>query len=495
MAKDQMCAKFICSLFLFLTALACSTRGQGNQLPPKIVSIFRTDYFYPRDATLTSGALINCTAQNGQIQYEWRKDGEVVKNSQFVLIDNSTGVLRFVKMQEKDYGTYQCFATNNYGTSVSKPFRVKEASLESFPINHNQEVQCKQYAHCKVQCQNKPPCVPDSQCKVRWRIGEGLNAYIEIDNRVAVDRNGDLHFLWTNLNDWKGIPYYCEVSHDQLNRSVVGSRTTLKIEEVPMAAETEPFFVFKEDGKTLEGGKGVLRCMFSGYPVPDIEWSSPGQTIIKNTPGIYEISDFGRELTILQSSLEYEGLYKCKGKAKTESLPQNVFLNVTSAPFLIGDNQMRDTNVTEGNNTIFHCEVKSLSKELPPTRPMWKKNGVDLKIDEEKYILTKNNQVLTVTNVQTSDAGVYQCMSENSEGVLLKEAILKVIGVTETTSTTVIILVVLFIIIVAVATPITIVFVCRKIRSKRYNLNNGIVADEQENGIGLLERAPSPTRT
>ena len=40
-----------------------------------------------------------------------------------------------------------------------------------------------------------------------------------------------------------------------------------------------------------------------------------------------------------------------------------------------------------------------------------------------------NNRVLTVTDVQNvSDTGVYQCMSVNSEGVLLKEAILKVNG-------------------------------------------------------------------
>lgn len=36
--------------------------------------------------------------------------------------------------------------------------------------------------------------------------------------------------------------------------------------------------------------------------------------------------------------------------------------------------------------------------------------------------------MLSVKDVQKSDSGVYQCMSENSEGVLLKEAILKVTG-------------------------------------------------------------------
>lgn len=44
-----------------------------------------------------------------------------------------------------------------------------------------------------------------------------------------------------------------------------------------------------------------------------------------------------------------------------------------------------------------------------------------------KYLLRENNQVLTLSNVQwSSDTGVYQCMSKNSEGVLLKEAILNI---------------------------------------------------------------------
>lgn len=55
------------------------------------------------------------------------------------------------------------------------------------------------------------------------------------------------------------------------------------------------------------------------------------------------------------------------------------------------------------------------------------KNGKDLDISKEKYNFKKDNQVLTVTNVEKSETGVYQCLSENSEGVLLKEAILKVI--------------------------------------------------------------------
>eukprot|EP00105_Crassostrea_gigas_P019109 XP_011437466.1 PREDICTED: uncharacterized protein LOC105335338 [Crassostrea gigas] len=88
---------------------------------------------------------------------------------------------------------------------------------------------------------------------------------------------------------------------------------------------------------------------------------------------------------------------------------------------------MLDVVVTKGKDVSFRCEVKSLSTEMLPSRPLWKKNGKDLDISKEKYNIKKDNQVLTVTDVQKSDTGVYQCLSENSEGVLLKEAILKVI--------------------------------------------------------------------
>uniref|UniRef100_A0A8W8NA32 Ig-like domain-containing protein n=1 Tax=Magallana gigas TaxID=29159 RepID=A0A8W8NA32_MAGGI len=419
MPQHLLCVKSC----LFLLVLACSTKGQGYQWPPKINSTFKNEYFYPRDSTLTD-ASFNCTAQNEPIQYEWEKDGAVLQNSQYVSIDNLTGTLKFVKMQNRNYGTYQCFATNDNGTSLSKPFKVKEASLGSFPTSSIQEVQCKQYEHCKVPCRNKPRCVPESHCKVRWKIGEGTNTYVQTANRVALDSNGDLHLLWTKLGDWTGLLYICEVWNDVLKKQVVGSQTSLKIEMAPKAPELDPFAVFNESGKALVGGKGVLRCMFSGYPVPDIEWTDPQLAIIKNTPGKHEISDFGRKLTILHVEPDDEGVYSCKGKGKTES-SQRVFLNVTSAPVLKGDNQMHDRVVVERDQATFRCEVESLPGELPPSQPLWKINGVDL--NRETYHLTENSQVLTVTNVQKSDTGVYQCISENSEGVLLKEAILKVI--------------------------------------------------------------------
>ena len=38
-------------------------------------------------------------------------------------------------MMNEDYGTYQCFATNDLGTSLSKPFKVKESSESWIQMN------------------------------------------------------------------------------------------------------------------------------------------------------------------------------------------------------------------------------------------------------------------------------------------------------------------------------------------------------------------------
>ena len=38
-------------------------------------------------------------------------------------------------MMNEDYGTYQCFATNDLGTSLSKPFKVKESSESWIQVN------------------------------------------------------------------------------------------------------------------------------------------------------------------------------------------------------------------------------------------------------------------------------------------------------------------------------------------------------------------------
>lgn len=64
--------------------------------------------------------------------------------------------------------------------------------METFPPGDTsiQEVQCKEFEHCKIQCRNKPTCMPESQCRVEWIIGVGTKTNVEVNKRVGVDGNG-----------------------------------------------------------------------------------------------------------------------------------------------------------------------------------------------------------------------------------------------------------------------------------------------------------------
>lgn len=50
-------------------------------------------------------------------------------NSQYVSVSKEEGTLKLFLLQSTDYGTYQCFASNDFGTSLSKPFKLKESSM------------------------------------------------------------------------------------------------------------------------------------------------------------------------------------------------------------------------------------------------------------------------------------------------------------------------------------------------------------------------------
>ena len=58
--------------------------------------------------------------------------------------------------------------------------------------------------------------------KERERVREINNSY----NMIS----GDLHFLWSDTEDWAGLQYRCGVWQDQMKILVVGSETELRLD-------------------------------------------------------------------------------------------------------------------------------------------------------------------------------------------------------------------------------------------------------------------------
>lgn len=90
---------------------------------------------------------------------------------------------------------------------------------------------------------------------------------------------------------------------------------------------------------------------------------------IDNADGKYEISDFGRVLTILRAESENEGKYTCKHSGKNET----VFLNVTCKIYIF--NLLKTNLVCMILNTSIktilvktgmYSETSDRNLQLPP---------------------------------------------------------------------------------------------------------------------------------
>lgn len=150
-----------------------------------------------------------------------------VRNSRQVAVDSKLGTIVFTRIDMSDYGTYQCFASNQYGTALSPPIEVHEArksinfdtsntyqahvepifeqlyclgcllfimcplslGLGSFPADPVSQ-ECTKFQHCLIQCRNRPVCEPESQCRVEWKKGPGTDNNVRVSERVAVDGKG-----------------------------------------------------------------------------------------------------------------------------------------------------------------------------------------------------------------------------------------------------------------------------------------------------------------
>nr|XP_022337546.1 neuroglian-like isoform X2 [Crassostrea virginica] len=419
---------------LVLVTIAITIRIYSCQVinrPPSMHQVFQSSYYIQRDHS--TPVKIDCKAHNGNITYQWRKDNVAVRNSREVAVDSKLGTITFTRIQMSDYGTYQCFASNEYGTALSSPIEVKEARLGSFPVDHVFQ-DCTKFQHCLIQCRDRPVCEPASQCRVEWKKGLGTDNNVPVSDRVAVDGKGNLHILYVTDEDWDGQEYGCGLWNEVTKTFTKGSMTSLNIKESSQSL-IEPIEVYAENTKAYLGHTAVLQCIFSGSPIPKIQWKTPELEVIDfSNTNKYELQDFGRKLVVKNLTSNDEGSYMCIADNKVQ---QQANLNVTSPPFINPQNknpQMADTYVSGGKNAVFYCDTVSAQGEFPPSPPIWKKNGKDISASRGvEFSVSSDMRELTVletkkpTPTRAGSTGSYQCVSENSEGMILKDAFLAVL--------------------------------------------------------------------
>ncbi|KAM6176592.1 contactin-4 isoform 3-T3 [Erethizon dorsatum] len=356
---------------------------------------------------------LNCEVKgNPKPHIRWKLNGtdvDIGMDFRYSLVEGSLLINNPNKTQ--DTGTYQCIATNSFGTVVSKEAKLQFAYLENFKTRTRSTVSVRRGQGMVLLC-GPPP--HSGELSYAWIFNEYPSYQ---DNRRFVSQEtGNLYIAKVEKSDVGN--YTCVVTNTVTNHKVLGPPTPLILRNDGVMGEYEPKIEvqFPETVPTAKGATVKLECFALGNPVPTIAWRrADGKPIARKarrhkSNGILEIPNFQQEDA---------GLYECVAENSRGKNVARGQLTFYAQPNWI--QKINDIHVAMEEKVFWEC--KANGKPKPTYR--WLKNGEPLLTRDRIEI---EQGTLNITIVNLSDAGMYQCVAENKHGVIFSSAELSVIA-------------------------------------------------------------------
>ncbi|XP_061474556.1 contactin-6-like [Rhineura floridana] len=313
--------------------------------------------------------------------------------------------------KNQDIGTYQCLVTNSFGTIVSRKAKLQFAYLEKFETKARSTVSVREGQGVVLLC-GPPPHYGD--LSYAWIFNDNP-LYVQEDNRRFVSQEtGNLYIAKVDPSDVGN--YKCVVTNTEAKQSVQGPPTPLVLRSDGVMGEYEPKIevYFPETTQARKGSSVKLECFALGNPVPSISWrKSDGSLLAKKistSKGILEISDFQQE---------DEGSYECiAGNIRGRNVAKGQ-LFIYALPEW--NKSIDNAYLSLYDTLVWECKANGKPRPLYS----WFKNGQPLTSEERFQI---ENGTLTITMLNISDSGFYQCVAENQYGSIYSNAELRIIA-------------------------------------------------------------------
>ncbi|XP_054251693.1 LOW QUALITY PROTEIN: roundabout homolog 3 [Indicator indicator] len=390
----------------------------GNESYPLLEDTAPRIVEHPSDLLVSKGepATLSCKAEGRPSPaVEWYKDGERVetdredpRSHRTLLPGGSLFFLRILhgRRGKPDEGVYVCVARNYLGEAISR-----NASLEVAVLRDD----FRQPPGDVVVVAGEPAvleCVPPRghpEPSVSWKKdGARLS---DRDERLTI-RGGKLMLASTRKSD-AGV-YVCVATN------VVGERDSEPAELVVF--ERPAFGKRPLNQAVLVEGMAEFPCEVLGDPRPAARWRKEEGEM---PPGRWEVLP-DNTLRLRRLRPEDEGTYTCVADNSVGRSEASGTLTVHVPPQLI--NGPRDQTVSPGQSVTFQCQ----SKGNPPPAVFWHKEGSQTLLFPGQpspapgRISVSQRGAITITEVQLSDAGFYQCQAISVAGSVLAKARLRV---------------------------------------------------------------------
>uniref|UniRef100_A0A3B3B535 Contactin 4 n=1 Tax=Oryzias melastigma TaxID=30732 RepID=A0A3B3B535_ORYME len=347
--------------------------------------------------------------------YRWKLNGtEIIPKagSHFSL---SGGNLRISRLnRDRDAGTYQCLASNSFGTIVSREASLTFAYLESFKTQRRSPVSVREGQGMVLLC-GPPPHSGD--LVFSWIFNESTTFVQQETRRFISQETGNLYIAKVEPSDVGN--YTCVVTNTVTKTRVQGPSTPLVLRSDGVMGEYEPKIEvqFPEIVHVAKGSTVKLECFALGNPAPSITWRRedgapfPRKVDTRKTNGVLEIPYFQQDDV---------GTYECVAENSRGMNTVKGKLSFYAPPHLIEKPQ--DVQKLIDDSLVWEC--KATGKPKPSYR--WMKNGENLESTEERIQVA--NGVLSISRLTLSDTGMYQCVAGNKHGEVYSNAELRVIA-------------------------------------------------------------------
>ncbi|KAL3853061.1 hypothetical protein ACJMK2_016641 [Sinanodonta woodiana] len=409
---------------VFVLSLACVC---AVNRPPSVFIQPPNDVYYKPGETVE----LPCIADGiPKPIYKWQFNGLVFNPSgqddRVVQLPNQ-GTIVFNRPEDKDEGIYQCFAINNYGTSISIKVNLRVAKLGQFAPEPRKTFRVQSGMALTLNC---VPPLSYPKADVYWVVKEtdGRWTAINYDSRMSMDIEGRLRITNVIPADRRdGKAYTCMAINYFMRDNAIGPENVIEITGTSeLRIPAYELWTSPSNQFFLAGSDMKIKCIFGGNPTPKVYWSKVNGTL----PDRSSIKSFGQELWITNVQLSDQGNYECEGMnlEAAQRATKSIYISVESVPTWV--KEPKDAEVGTGESATFICTATG----IPAPEYSWYIDGIrlqdvrDPRIFGNQHFQKPNNNNITFVNLTLDYHMNIQCNASNKHGYVFSDVYLNVLA-------------------------------------------------------------------
>ncbi|XP_051950032.1 hemicentin-1 [Xyrauchen texanus] len=327
----------------------------------------------------------------------WLKDGSPVEGSLHWNWSVKGNRLELGPLQLSHAGTYTCIAKNNEGQTQKDYLLIIHASPTILDSGHPSEVSSPVGEEVTLECRVMGTPTP----KVSW-LKNGMTLENGITEHINISPDGSSLTI-LNIRPEDSGTYTCLAVSSAGQESKI--YTLFVLVPPSISGETNvPREVY-----TTQHSVVTLECKVTGNPQPQISWLRDGHPLLLS-PRLRLLSA-DSFLRISPVQLSDSGIYTCVARSRAGLAKLNFDLQVQSPPAVERTEPTEQVTVVQGSSVTLSCEARG----MPPPTLSWLKDGQPLSLHRNLLLDGQETRFL-LSDVGTSDGGLYSCVASNQAG-------------------------------------------------------------------------------